>query len=201
MQIGQFARQEWDETRQPLADPAAEQLRRQDYLDWLRDACPMTDDAKRLHRAPDGREWVSLQTAAQADYESFHMGHGIGHSWDSYAERGQVFSLRDMMNLPEVTIMVAGGKVTHALRVGGEPLRPADLAAIRDLGKVLSETSRWTLRRSREGFAETWRGRGQPLPLTRTEADDRLAQLSGRSVSRPPMQPEPEHNQSLLWSP
>lgn len=199
MHIGDYARPDWGQPRRPAADTAAEVLRRAEYLTWLCGVRPMTDDARRLHQAPDGRIWVSLETASQADYESFHMGHGIGHSWDSYAARGEVFSLRNMMNLPEVTIMVTAGKVTHALRTGGEPLRAVDLAAIRDLAEALSEQRRWTVARSRSGFEETWRPSDAPLPLTRTEADDRLASLSGPSVLRCAQQPEPERNQSLPW--
>lgn len=147
----------WQGGRYPLADRDAEDQRVLAYWAWLEHqrqqgqeggSSQFRGDGVRLATSADGRAWVELASADQADFEALHMDHSIGHSWDKYSGLGRIVSLRSLEGLPEATILVAGTAVVHAREFRNTRLSDANEAALH----LLAAEMGWTIKPDRHAF-------------------------------------------------
>lgn len=104
----------WTGPRTPYADPVEEAARTEAYWAWL-DAQETFQECAFVGDAEHGKgTWRQLTTADQADYEAREMRHSIGHSWDKYSAMGEIYSYRNMIDVPQMTVMVINNVVVHA---------------------------------------------------------------------------------------
>ena len=124
---------EWTQGRIPFADSEAETSRVDAYWQWLeasQERDPQASFAGYAVNAP--LLWRKIDTAAQADYEAWHMLHSIGHSWDKYSSLGDIYSLRSGDDEPEATVLVADGVVVHAREHRNARLSPENCSHLLD---------------------------------------------------------------------
>lgn len=101
--------------RVPYDNDQQDQMRTQAYWTWLQKNDGSIKDNSFLETTlTDGKKWVRLLNANDADYEASFMGHSIGHSWDKYSKFGDIYSLRSVDNHPLATILVSNNSVVHA---------------------------------------------------------------------------------------
>ena len=127
MQVGAFEIASWDEPRIPLADEWADEERRSRYWDWSNQAGPSLPEGGTIARVrlADGGSCVRIGNHVQADYEAFHMQHSIGYNFDHYAALGDIYSLRNADNVPQMTFLVAGNQIVHARAPANGPVTDA----------------------------------------------------------------------------
>lgn len=84
-----------------------------------------------------GAGWHKLRNEDDADYEAWYMKHSIGHSWDKYSKIGDIYSMRDHNNIPEVTILVKDGVIIHAREERNIRLSPEHMERMKQFAKKM----------------------------------------------------------------
>ena len=82
--------------------------------------------------------WKQLLTENDADYEASFMQHSIGHSWLKYSSIGNIFSLRDKNNIPQVTILVKDNKIIHAREEKNIRLSKENIISLNNFAKQMN---------------------------------------------------------------